>query len=65
VTSTDTQITNSAEQPIDEKQQDREATPFDELLKHLVDRYPKELLSYLGELSDIESCESVGGEVEI
>jgi oligoribonuclease NrnB/cAMP/cGMP phosphodiesterase (DHH superfamily) len=59
------QIRNSAEPPLDETQQYIEATPYDELLKHLVDRYPKELLSYLGELSDIESCESVGGEVEI
>jgi hypothetical protein len=65
VTSKDIQITNSAELPIDETQQCRESTPYDELLKHLVDRYPKELLSYLGELNDIESCESVGGEVEI
>ncbi|MCK6511058.1 hypothetical protein L6R29_13935 [Myxococcota bacterium] len=42
-----------------------ESTPFDELMKHLADRYGRELVTYLGGLSEVERCESVGGEVEI
>ncbi|TNE48546.1 MAG: hypothetical protein EP343_15790 [Deltaproteobacteria bacterium] len=40
-------------------------TPFDGLLKHLTDQFAPELLTYLGDLDGLLTCEPVGGEVEI
>jgi len=48
-----------------EKKDKEEKTPFDALLKHLTDLFGRELVAYLGGFEEIESCESVGGEVEM
>jgi hypothetical protein len=47
------------------QRKNKKKTPYDELIKHLLDNFGSELVSYLGEIEGIKSCKTVGGEVEI